>query len=190
METYPSYISLLNVIQNWNPDNPDPPRVFKETLQHFNYSNEEERRIAEIFRNAELPFKLYDIPEVDGVTGLWTDEYLAERVGDVRPKVEKSNNNHFMYWTHKKHMKDKTWKPPTEIVNDMPFTDWRALARAADENKLKNDSAHFYFMASSGVGGSKDFIPHDMPFFDPKYVLVMFLCFCVCMCVIERDREG
>ena len=36
---YPLYTSLLDTISTWNPDNPDPPPAFLETIQHFNYSN-------------------------------------------------------------------------------------------------------------------------------------------------------
>lgn len=59
---YPVYKSLLSIIEAWNPDDPDPPEQFEETLQHFNYSNQVERQLAEQYRNAELPFKLYNIP--------------------------------------------------------------------------------------------------------------------------------
>jgi hypothetical protein len=46
-QVYPVFNSLLNIIQNWNPDVADPPPVFYETLQHFNYSNPHERRIGD-----------------------------------------------------------------------------------------------------------------------------------------------
>ena len=35
--SYPIYESLLTAIERWNPDDPDPPKSFQETLQHFNY---------------------------------------------------------------------------------------------------------------------------------------------------------
>ena len=65
---------------------------------HFNYSNPIEREYAAKFRDAELPFKLYDIPEITAVTHLWDDEYLQKQFyGDPHSKhVEKSKNNHFM----------------------------------------------------------------------------------------------
>ncbi len=40
---YPPMQSMLDVVMNWNPDIPDPPSVFTETLQHFNYSDPAER---------------------------------------------------------------------------------------------------------------------------------------------------
>ena len=59
---YPLYKSLLSIVEAWNPDDPDPPTQFEETLQHFNYSNLYERQLAEQYRNAELPFKIYNVP--------------------------------------------------------------------------------------------------------------------------------
>jgi hypothetical protein len=54
------YDSLLNIVTNWGPDNPEIPATFKESLQHFNYSNPIERDIAYKFRDAEIPFKVYE----------------------------------------------------------------------------------------------------------------------------------
>jgi hypothetical protein len=73
---YPQYRPLLTVIQMWNPDVPDHPDQFVETLQHFNYSDPKERQLAEAYRNAEVPFKLYDIPDIEHVRRLWSREYL------------------------------------------------------------------------------------------------------------------
>ena len=97
---YPNFDSLLNVIKKWNPDTPEPPAVFKETLIHFNYSDPVERGYAEKFRDAELPFKVYNIPEFTAASQLWSDDYLESQFfGDAHGKhIEKSKNNHFMYW--------------------------------------------------------------------------------------------
>jgi hypothetical protein len=73
IDSYPVFNSLLDIVTAWNPDNPDPPPIFRETLQHFNYSNPVERAMAETFRDSEIPFKVYDVPEVDEVTSKWTD---------------------------------------------------------------------------------------------------------------------
>ena len=77
---YPVYASLLETVSRWNPDDPEPPTTFKETIQRFNYSDELERSYAEKFRNAELPFKIYDIPNVLEVTRKWNDEYLKQKM--------------------------------------------------------------------------------------------------------------
>ena len=90
--------NLFDVVTEWNPHNPDMPNVFEEGLQHFNYGNPAERKIAENYRNAEIPFKIYNISEVDLTVNKWTDEYLLEATGKGGYHVEKSENANFMWW--------------------------------------------------------------------------------------------
>jgi len=48
--------------------------------QVFNYSNPEERLMAEAYRNAEVPFKVFGIPEMETVVDKWTDTYLSRKM--------------------------------------------------------------------------------------------------------------
>lgn len=144
-DAYPVYSNLLDIVRTWNPDIIEPPEPFVETLQHFNYSDPKERAIAKLFRQQEIPFKLYDIPEFKKVGDKWTVEYLSDKFKIHDSKVEKSKNNHFMYWT-KRNMKDYT--PPTEII-EMTFDEWLLKAIYADEKKISNATEHYYFMAGS-----------------------------------------
>ena len=60
-----SYLQLTNlweIVQRWNPDNVSMPVPFRETLAVLNYSDPHERSLAEAYRNAEVPFKIYDVP--------------------------------------------------------------------------------------------------------------------------------
>lgn len=170
---YPKYDNLLNIVTNWNPDDPVVPEDFSETLLHFNYSNPIERQMALEFREAELPFKVYDVPELKNTQNLWTDEYLTSEFRSVSPHVEKSASNHFMYWNMRTSGRTKNWKPPTEIVRDMKFPQWLELAKAADEKALGPDSAHFYFMTGSAKADRKrksHFVARDLPMFsDPNH---------------------
>lgn len=130
--SYPS--SLLDIIKAWNPDNADSPKSFREQLFHFNYSNPEERKIAEIFRNKELPFKVYDIPEFEYAILKWDDAYLTKQLEKESSHVEESTTNHFMFWkSNGKSMKN--WKQPTKYVS-MNFPTWLNYAREADRTKL------------------------------------------------------
>jgi len=119
---YPSYESLLTILERWPPDEPDRhPSVFNETLQCFNYSDPREKAAAEEYRNAELPFKLYDVRELTMVQQRWTDEYLIKNMATMTPHVEESSNNHFMYWNIDK--LSKSQNAPTNVI-DMKFEDW------------------------------------------------------------------
>lgn len=163
---YPSYRSLLDLVSEWNPDNPDPPAEFRERLQHFNYSDPVERAMAEKYRNAEVPFKLYDIPGFSAVSRLWSDEYLLENMDSDSPHVEESDSNHFMYW-NTQHQAEG-YVPPTEIV-DLSFKKWLSLAHRADEAKISSEAKHYYFMTGSPPrdrGGN--FISRDLKLFSTK----------------------
>jgi hypothetical protein len=60
LQTYPPAEPLLDIIKRWNPDDSDNiPNPFFERLQVFNYSDEKEFLMAETYRNAEVPFKVY-----------------------------------------------------------------------------------------------------------------------------------
>lgn len=146
--TYPVYNNLLRHLSAWNPDDPDPPAVFQETLQHFNFSDPSERRAALAFRNAELPFKLHHVPNVDSVVNKWTDDYLQKVLEqDDNTNTLISKDNHFQYWKKQKERKyigaQKENRPTSNIR--MPFSEWLKLAQAADRKKLPADQPHYYF---------------------------------------------
>jgi hypothetical protein len=167
---YPTFFSLLSLIQKWSPDDPDPPPYFKETLQSFNYSDPLERSYAEKFRDAELPFKVYGIPDLTQVSALWSDRYLNNQLEHTwRIYVEKSKNNHFMYWVPEGKV-DPRLVPPVEMTNDMKFLEWLQLAKAADRNDRTNPhtnaSAHYYFMTSSNPHDNRQyFVSRDLAMF-------------------------
>lgn len=170
---YPAFTSLLSLVQKWSPDDPDPPAYFKETLQSFNYSDPLERSYAEKFRNAELPFKVYGVPDLTQVSTLWTDRYLNDQLERTwRIYVEKSKNNHFMYWVPEGKV-DPSLVPPVEMTNDMKFIEWLRIAKAADRNDSKNThtnaSAHYYFMTSSnGHDNEQYFVSRDLTMFSTQ----------------------
>ena len=63
--SYPQLTNLWEIVQRWNPDNVTMPVPFKETLAVLNYSDPHERSLAEAYRNAEVPFKIYGVPDVE-----------------------------------------------------------------------------------------------------------------------------
>ena len=63
--SYPQLTNLWEIVQRWNPDNVTIPVPFRETLAVLNYSDPHERSLAEAYRNAEVPFKIYDVPDVE-----------------------------------------------------------------------------------------------------------------------------
>jgi hypothetical protein len=131
-DEYPIFHPLYDVIEGWNPDLPDQPSIFKETLQHFNFADPHERSLAEMFRNAEVPFKIYNVPEFDEVVEKWADNnYLNQQItkGIANKQrglihIERSNTNHFMFYSQRGKKLAELYKPPTTIVKDMTFPEW------------------------------------------------------------------
>ncbi len=159
------YISLFNILNKWNPDIPDEPIDFKETLQHFNYGDDNERLIAEKYRNAEIPFKLYNVSDFNEVSRLWSEEYLLKQLySKLNYHIEKSKDNHFMFWKSNNNKK-KNWKPPTTIINNMNFKQWLQLAKDADVKKLTNQTEHYYLMTNEH---SSKFIRNDLKLFSTR----------------------
>jgi hypothetical protein len=142
--TYPVYKTLLSAIEEWNPDQPDPPAHFTETLQHFNYSNPVERAWALEFRQAEVPFKMYDVPEFAATGAKWSNKYLATQFegAGYSATTETSKDNHFMFWSPKKNSYTKHFHfvPPTK-KGKMSWSQW--ARHAANADALKVNFAHF-----------------------------------------------
>ena len=162
---YPKFKSLLDVVTQWNPDQVEVPPVFVETLQHFNYSDPKERAMAERYRDAEMPFKMYGIADFETIGQKWSDEdYLIQGMNSISVHVEMSNSNHFMFWSGKP-LQGGNYKSPTDLV-DLKFAKWLKLAKLADKNKLDTLAKHFYFMTGSTKGDrhkqSSNFIARDL----------------------------
>jgi len=179
--SYPSLTNLWDLVQRWNPDNVTMPVPFHETLAVLNYSDPHERALAEAYRNAEVPFKVYDVPDIESVRDAWTDVYLTDqfdRKGN-QFKVEESQDNHFMYWRSPSASGRRAypnWAPPTDIVHST-FADWLSFARGADDRQLGAESQHRYLMMgtpplSALLRGStvrrSHFVTKDLPCFTPQ----------------------
>ena len=74
------------------------PPVFRESLQHFNFEDPAQRSIASKYRDAEVPFKMYNVPEFKAAGDLWTNNYLSSNLKEAEYIIESSNSNHFMFY--------------------------------------------------------------------------------------------
>lgn len=59
-------------------------------------------------------------------------------------QVEKSKNNHFMYWVARSHARD--FKPPTTNDHHMKYHQWLKLAHDADAMGIEAEEQHHYLM--------------------------------------------
>ena len=81
---YPVLKPLGEIMDYWPQDDLDyPPPKFKEQLLHFDYMDPEQREAALRFRDRELPFKVYNVPELHEANKKWTDDYLSEHFDGI-----------------------------------------------------------------------------------------------------------
>ena len=164
-DSYPPYSNLLQLVTDWNPDDPDVPENFQETLQHFDYRDPEQRSMAEKYRNAELPFKIYNVPDIDKVSELWSLDYLRKKMKS-HLRVERSEDNHFLYFkVGRKH--PDGWTPP-QTVTTSTFDEWLEKAVRADKEKWDSKQEHFYLTIGSTNRREKTFWNRDLDIFSTK----------------------
>lgn len=156
---YPVYESLVSILERWNPCHPDPPKAFHETLLHFNYSNPHELEMAKVYRDHNLPFKLYAIPELEAAGKKWSIDYLSSRLRNPNnSRVEESDSRHFLFWKANQESMRSNYKPPTRL-RSLSFREWFRLTQSGD-NKF------YYFMFSNFNNQTEnEFIYEDLPMF-------------------------
>jgi hypothetical protein len=150
--TYPEFRKLGDVMKAW-PQDEDNHGIVTESLIHFNYSDPVEREAARKFRDAELPFKLYDVPEITNAGALWTDEYLTKEFDksglSVAGQVREALSNYILFFEH--------WDlftlglPPVRR-NDWNYAKWNEHAKYADASRLPFDLPHYYFQTAHFLG--------------------------------------
>lgn len=171
---YPPLQPLGDLMKAWPQDNDFPgahQRPIPEKLLHFNFSNPEELEMAKKFRDAELPFKLYDVPELTEAGKKWTDQYVTNEFDNVRSvmgNAQESPNNYFAFF--QPNLWDvKTMGLPPVRTNDWSYERWSEHARYADAVGLNASKPHFYWQ--SGVPREErnqpqwrwSFISKDLP---------------------------
>jgi hypothetical protein len=176
-EQYPFLDPMEELLKRWPQDSiDDPPSPFIEKLMHFNYSDPNELRMAEKYRNAELPFKVYDVPELKTARAKWTDDYVAANFDGVgkdkgssslfsktkssrsQGNCQESHDNFFAFFTPIG-WQMSTMGPPPYRNNDWTYEKWSTHARYADATGLSFDQPHFYWQA--GVPRTERYQPTD-----------------------------
>ena len=166
---YPKLTSLGDMMAAWDQDE-DNHEVITETLLHFDFSNPDELAMAEKFRDAMVPFKLTNVPELERAKELWTDEYVAQGFADHERmgSCQESPNHYFAFFVAKKWNEATMGLPPYQ-TNDWDYETWAKHAQYADAKPLAEDQPHFYWQA--GVSPhertmSRDewsFVSRDLP---------------------------
>jgi len=169
---YPKMQPLEKILDIWPQDDLDNEEEMEEVLLHFDYSNVTQRNAAMKFRDAEIPFKVYNVPEINIASIKWTDAYVSRGFKKSSNKAaaqghcQQSDNNYFAYF------RDQLWDvdtmgPPPTMDNDWDYNQWAKHARYADQSSLPFYKKHYYWQ--TGVPPQyehdKSFISRDLPSF-------------------------
>eukprot|EP00536_Pseudo-nitzschia_multiseries_P010334 jgi/Psemu1/258919/estExt_Genewise1Plus.C_3110008 len=119
------------------------------------------------FRNAKLPFKVINVPEVLAATHKWTDDY---RINRSNGKCNEGPDNFFAFFNVPLWDVTTLGIPPTRD-NDWTFKRWANHARYADRVGLDPNLPHYYWQ--SGVPREErythprkwTFVSKDLPSF-------------------------
>ncbi len=150
-EGYPKTYDMKKVLDNWNADDTTIPPFHYNSLCYFDYKTEFTKALN--YRNAELPFVVYNHPEVLETVEKWGDlNYLNSKVGPGKKyKTASSKDNHFMYYSGVKNkgkhkwvdQHGKPWEKPTTMI-DMSLEEWLNVA-VDNHNKSLPNRKHLYF---------------------------------------------
>jgi len=176
-EGYPKAYPILDMLKNWPADDTVIPPMHHDSLCHFDFQNETELKAAYAYRQAEVPFVVFNIPEVDEVVRKWSNlDYLVQRLGSrTKYRTETSKNNHFMYWRGGSHggflrnPDGSKWSPPTGLAS-LTFEEWLETSVKGQNVSLEN-RVHQYFRVSSD--SDTNWLFDELPFFKPKKSLMM-----------------
>jgi hypothetical protein len=168
---YPQEYPIMDIIQNWSPDKPlpVPPRHYH-ALCRFDYEKPGDLEKAVAYREAEVPFIVYNNPAAQKVVRNWAkDHYLENLLGQERYRTEVSHNNHFMYFSggssKGKAGKKNAWRAPTS-VEKMSFKKFKDAALDCEARNCTTEEQHFYFRVTAPQ--QNHFMFKELPFFMPK----------------------
>eukprot|EP00039_Didymoeca_costata_P001135 m.50059 g.50059 ORF g.50059 m.50059 type:complete len:643 (-) comp10645_c0_seq1:233-2161(-) len=164
---YPKLQNLTFFLNRWPPDDPnvpDVPGIEKGTLEKLDFQNPKEKRRATVLRLHEVPFLLYNVPEINRVHKLWTDAYLSSRIGTQDVRVMVSNSNHFPYYNGRLARRNKHYKPPWTIKK-MPFAAFLKMRNELENLPVKGQ--HVYYKVDTSRGHNS-WIEQDIPIFSKK----------------------
>jgi len=195
---YPPLEPLGDILKRWPQDDIDtPPQPFHEKLQHFDFMDADQMKAALSFRDAELPFKVYNIPEIDLATLKWTDDYVAynfdrakrSKKNKARQKIygkipamgghsQLSVDNFFAFFVKAHWYVEQMGPPPTLDINGHTYEQWANHARYADSNGIAPNTPHIYWQSGISKGirfqpkEQLPFVARDLPSFssvDPTF---------------------
>jgi len=177
--TYPPLEQMSTIFETWGQDDLDsPPDTLVEVLQHFDYQDPEQMEAAIKYRNLELPFKVYNVPELESANLKWTDEYVAsyfngdndDNAPQSKGACQQSVDNFFAFHRPPLWSVELLGAPPSLDLG-WTYDKWARHAVYADKVSLPVSKKHYYWQ--SGVNREErfkkwkhwTFVSRDLPSF-------------------------
>lgn len=168
----------IDTILLWNPDDINIPIIANDMVQYnvprFDFMNDQQNRASISYRDADLPFVLFNIPLLTDTSALWTNEFFRYKFGNTKRDVEVSESNKFVYYTLKNKLSFGSnlvgWKAPQKDVS-MTYEEFSNLMNATDNiNIVQNNrnSSHYYLTISAREGLRTDWVTEAFPYFTSK----------------------
>eukprot|EP00979_Chaetoceros_neogracilis_P017335 scaffold10203_cov272-Chaetoceros_neogracile.AAC.34 len=175
--SYPPMETLETILKRWPQNDIDePPSPLQEQLQHFDFTDPEQLKMAKRYRNLEFPFKLTNVPELLSANSKWTDEYLSyhfdrnrkglrnanrkefnQQYGHIPPSdghCQESIDSFFAFFTPRQWDVKTFGQTPTKDT-DLTFAKWAKHARYADSVGLNATEPHYYWQAGASANERK-----------------------------------
>eukprot|EP01035_Chromulina_nebulosa_P024693 gene24693-32165_t len=181
---YPEYFNLGDLLTQWPATDTSPSRWNHSSahynrnnkgLRRFNFSDSNERHLAQLYREREVPFVLFDVPALDtAAEKYFSIDALLRLFGSTRRPAEKSKNkDRFMYYSAKRKVETvmklfPSWVPPQEDVL-ITFPEFLLEANDAEKKKSQSFAASqelIYMTIAAGEGLRTPWIREALPFFD------------------------
>jgi hypothetical protein len=145
---YPHYFPLGELLTQWPANNTDSKR-WKSSQAHpsksnglyrINYANEDERGIAYVMRDLDLPYIVYNLPSLNNAaTNSFTLSNLIQKFGSMPRVVEKSRSEEFLYYTLRNPLavarKFPSWSAPQQDLI-MSFSQFLYEANLAEQQSI------------------------------------------------------
>lgn len=182
----PLFYTIKQIIEMWPTDDTSPSKwpqslaypqiktdengnTYNSGIVRLDYSDEEQRKNALEFREAEIPFIIYNVDDLKKAEEEFTLPNLIKNFGITPRSVEKSKDNHFIYYSlHKTSNLFDSWKPPQEDVF-ITFGEFlKEAEKAENSGDIHGDRSLHYMTISATEGISTPWIKNSFPFFKAK----------------------
>jgi len=192
----PAVFLLRDLLDNWDPDDTRPERWETSSahpdkhaqgvVRRFDFQREEDMALALRYRQQEVPFIVYNVTELDAAVGKFSLRHLLQHFGSVPRPAERSEHNHFLYYSAKMSAKAalmySDWRAP-QVDVPLSFSRFLRLAEQAEGQEQAGALALHYMTIDAREGLHTPWVRDAFPFFDSHREKNFFV-------VDNRDFKG